>query len=71
MTEGEESPLVGQEPKMPMTLLAEADAAPTARAEPAGPADVARSRLRAVITRLGAPGPPRLHGSVSPWTSWR
>jgi penicillin-binding protein 1A len=41
---------VKQEPKIPMTLLA--DAAPTAHAEPASSADVARSQLRAVVTRL-------------------
>ena len=43
---------MGQEPKIQMPLLADADAAPTAHAEPASSADVARSRLRAVVTRL-------------------
>jgi penicillin-binding protein 1A len=43
---------VGQEPKIPMTLLAEAGAASqTAHAEPACRADVARERLRAVVAR--------------------
>ena len=44
---------MGQKPEMPMTLLAEAGAAPrTAHAEPASRADGARRRLRAVVARL-------------------
>jgi hypothetical protein len=43
----------GQEPEIPMALLAEAGAAPqTAHAEAASRADVAPERLRAVLARL-------------------
>ncbi len=43
---------MGQEPEIPMTLLAEAGAASrTAHAEPTSRADVARGRLRAVVAR--------------------
>lgn len=44
---------MGQEPEIPMTLLAEAGAAPrTAHAGPASRADVAPERLRIVVARL-------------------